>query len=222
MTNKEKHEECQKKIEEILNLSREEKINEEILLKQSLEEKNKFIEELETKNKDLYRQLLSLKADFENFRKRVEKEKQQKFFLGKIFVVEKVISLYEMFSQAIKSFDNIKTDQKQVVDGVKMIYSELESFLKKEGITKIDCVGKKFNPLHHEILEFEDSNDVEDNVIVSVLMEGYKIENGGEEIILKPAKVKVAKKVSNIEETQKQESASNNIKEKINQDEKDE
>ncbi|MFQ3676208.1 MAG: hypothetical protein SNJ64_06695, partial [Endomicrobiia bacterium] len=100
--NKEKnHNECKKEVEEIIKLSREEKLNEESLLKQSLEEKNKIIEELEIKNKDIYKQILTLKADFDNYRKRVEKEKQQKFLLGKIYVYEKIISLYETFAQAI-------------------------------------------------------------------------------------------------------------------------
>jgi len=208
--NKEKnHEECKKEIEEIIKLSREEKLNEELLLKQSLEEKNKVIEQLETKNKDMYKQLLTLKADFDNYRKRVEKEKQQKFVLGKIYVYEKIISLYEIFSQAIKTVENVESIDKQTIEGIKLIYSDFENFLKKEGVVKIDSLGKTFNPLQHEILEFEENDELEDNTIVDVLVEGYKLKTVDEEIILRPAKVKVSKKKLQNKETQNEENASN-------------
>jgi molecular chaperone GrpE len=183
-----------KEIEEVLQLSREEKLNEESLLQQSIEEKNKIISDLETKNKELYKQLLTLKADFDNYRKRVEKEKQQKFLLGKIYVFEKIISLYEIFSQAIKSIENIEKVDKQTLEGIKLIYQDFKTFLEKEGVTKIDSVGKIFNPLHHEILEFEDNNDLENNTVIEVLIDGYKLKTSDEEIILRPAKVKVSRK----------------------------
>lgn len=198
-------------VEHLLELAREEKINEEEILKQSIEEKNALLKELENKNKEMYKQILTLKADFDNYRKRVEKEKQEKYFLGKVYVLGKIISLYDIFSCAVKSFEE-GTDHKNIVDGVKMIYNEFESFLKKEGVEKIDCVGKRFNPLHHEILEFEDSEneDVEDNTIVSVLVEGYKVFNGKEEVVLRPAKVKVIRKCVIDKETKNEQEASNN------------
>ncbi|MFN3550229.1 MAG: nucleotide exchange factor GrpE [Endomicrobiia bacterium] len=193
-------------IEEILNLAREEKLNEQELLKQSIEEKNKIIEEqrnlisdLENKNKDLYRQILSLKAEFDNFRKRSEKEKQKKFFLGKVDVLEKIISLYEMFSYAVESIKNIEkqnslnSELNQIIEGIKLLYKEFENFFVKENIKKIDCLNKKFDHLYHEVVEYEETNEKEDGTIIEVISPGYMIINNDEEFVLRPAKVKVVK-----------------------------
>ncbi|MFQ3675364.1 MAG: nucleotide exchange factor GrpE, partial [Endomicrobiia bacterium] len=103
----------------------------------------------------------------------------------------------------------VESMEKQTVEGIKLIYNDFESFLKKEGIVKIDSLGKTFNPLQHEILEFEDNDELEDNTIVDVLIEGYKLKTGDEEIILRPAKVKVSKKKSQNKETQNDVDASN-------------
>ena len=89
------------------------------------------------------------------------------------------------------------------------IFLKFENFLKKEGVIKIDSLGKIFNPLQHEILEFEDNDELEDNTIVAVLIEGYKLKTGDEEIILRPAKVKVSKKKLQNKETRDDVDASN-------------
>lgn len=193
-------------VEEILNLAREEKLNEQELLKQSIEEKNKIIEEqknlindLENKNKDLYKQILSLKAEFDNFRKRTEKEKQKKFFLGKIDVLEKIISLYEMFFYAVKSIEeieernNLNSGLNQVFEGIKLLYKEFENFFAKENIKKIDCLGKKFNHLYHEVVEYEENEEMEDGTIIDEIGSGYIILENEEEYVLRPAKVKVVR-----------------------------
>jgi molecular chaperone GrpE len=196
----------EEKIEEILELAREEKINEQELLKQSIEEKNKIIseqknkiEQLEQQNKELYRQLLYLKAEFDNFRRRTEEEKEKKFFLGKVNVVEKIISLYEMFSLAIDSIKNIErqnssnSEIKQVLEGIKLLYKEFENFFEKEGIKKIDCLGKQFDHTYQEVVEFEENKDMEDNTVIGVISDGYIMSFDDEEYVLRPAKVKVVK-----------------------------
>ncbi len=200
-------------VEEVIKLAREEKINEEDLLRQSIEEKNKLIKEqedkikqLEEKNKESYRQILSLKAEFENYRTRVEKEKRKQFLLGKIYVLEELITLYETFLHAITSMKDIKpltnkvatneTNNRvdNIVEGINLLYKQLENFLKKEGVEKIDCVGEMFDPLRHEIVEYEYNDDKEkENVIVAIVSNGYLIKHDGEEIVLRPAKVKVIK-----------------------------
>jgi len=196
----------EKEIEEILDLAREEKINEQEILKQSIEDKNKIIseqknkiEQLEQQNKELYRQLLYLKAEFDNFRRRTEEEKQKKFFWGKVNVIEKIISLYEMFSFAINSIKNFEQQNslayeiKQLLEGIKLLYKEFENFFEKEGIRKIDCLGKQFDHSYHEVVEYEEDKNKQDNTIVEVISDGYIISFENEEYVLKPAKVKVVK-----------------------------
>lgn len=204
-----------KEIENILEKARDEKISEEELLKESISKKNELIKDLEEKNKELNKQLLYLKAEFDNYRKRIEKEKRQKFLLGKISILEKLISLYDMFNLAIKSIKDITQTNKdnnvsQILDGVILLYKELENFLAKEGVKKIDCKNTTFNPTYHEIIDYRETDIYEQDKIIEVIMEGYILTDNSEEFVLRPAKVIVAKpkKIEN-SETEIQESASN-------------
>ncbi len=176
-----------KKVEEILELAREEKINEEEILAQSVQEKNK----------ELNKQLLYLKAEFDNYRKRIEKEKQEKFYLGKISILEKILSLYDVFSVAIKNMEEKDVvEESKVFDGLKLIYKEFTSFLEKENVEKINDIGKKFDPLYHEVVSYIESDEGEDGVIIEIVSDGYKVKFDNKEIVLRPAKVKIIKNVS--------------------------
>lgn len=214
MNNKENKE--NKETEELLNLARDEKISEEEVLKESIAEKNKIIAELEEKNKELNKQILYLKAEFDNYRKRVEKEKQQKFLLGKISILEKLISLYEMFALAIKSIKNNEQKKNndnisQVIEGIKILYKEIENFLLKEGVKRIDCINQQFNPTYHEVVDYKETdNSEEQDKIIEVVSDGYVFINDLEEYVLRPAKVIVTKlKKIEIDETQLSSDASN-------------
>ncbi|GEM_PF-1339384 len=183
-------------IEEIVDLAREVKLSEEELIKEAIQEKNKQIAELQEKNKELNKQLLYLKAEFDNFRKRVEKEKQHKFLLGKISVFEKIIYLYEMFKVAIESLQKINLETKdfsKVLEGLNILYKEFENFLAREGITKIECLDKRVNPQFHEVVEFVENDTKEEDTIIEVISDGYIFVYNNEEIVLRPAKVKVTK-----------------------------
>ncbi|MCS7152275.1 MAG: nucleotide exchange factor GrpE [Endomicrobia bacterium] len=219
--NKEK---INEKVEEIINLAREEKISEEELIKEAVQEKIKQINQLQEQNKELNKQLLYLKAEFENYRKRVEKEKQQKFILGKVTIIEKMISLYEMFNLAIKSIENSSAMKSnadtQIFDGIKLLHKEFENFFLREGVKKIECINNVFNPALHEAVEIEENDAVEADTITEVFSDGYLLSINGEEYVLKPAKVKVAKpkekkKQNNKDVTQTNDTTSN-VKESTN------
>jgi molecular chaperone GrpE len=184
-------------IEEILELARDVKLSEEELIKEAIQEKIKQITELQEKNKELNKQILYLKAEFDNYRKRVEKEKQQKFLLGKISVFEKIIYLYEMFKIAIDSLQKInleKTDEfTQIFNGLNLLYKEFESFLNKEGIYKINCLNQQLDPRYHEVVEYEEDDTKQENTIVEIVSDGYLLKSDEEELVLRPAKVKVVK-----------------------------
>jgi molecular chaperone GrpE len=187
----------EKKVEEIIDLARDEKLSEEELIKEAVQEKIKQITELQEKNKELNKQILYLKAEFDNFRKRVEKEKQQKFLLGKISVFEKIIYLYEMFKIAIESLQKInleKTDEfTQIFNGLNLLYKEFESFLNKEGIYKINCLNQQVDPQYHEVVEYEEDDTKQENTILEIVSDGYLLKSDEEELVLRPAKVKVVK-----------------------------
>lgn len=165
---------------ETIDAAREDKISEMEILKQSLEEKKQAAE-------DYYNQLLRLRAEFDNFRRRTEREKQNHLIWGKEEVLLKQVGLLDVMEQAsasINTSNNIESIQK----GLELIKQEFIKMLTSEGITEIDCLGKKFDPAMAEAVEQEES-DVEEDTIIGVLQKGYMLKDR----VIRPARVKVAK-----------------------------
>jgi len=162
--------------------AREEKISELEILKQSFDEKKKQAEEY-------YDQLLRLKADFENYRRRSEKEKKDYLDWGKEKILLKQISMDDVLEQALKS---AKTGGKveDIIIGLDMITKEFSKMLKEEGVEEITC--EKFDPNVCEALDTVASDDDEDGKVLEVYQKGYKM-NGK---LIRAAKVKVAKRQS--------------------------
>jgi len=152
-------------------------------LQQELENRTKEIQNLNS-------QILRLKAEFDNYRKRVEKENHKKFILGKEFVLIKLIELIDIFETALESMnktDNIKT----VIEGVELLKKGFIDFIDKEGLKPIKSIGEKFNPKFHEVIGTEFSDESEENIIIKELQKGYIFDN---EHIIRPAKVIVSTK----------------------------
>ena len=122
----------QKKVEEniepttVEEIAREEKLSELDILRQSVEEKQKKADEY-------YDQLLRLKADFENFRRRTEKEKQDFLNWGREKILIKQISIYDVFEQALQSVKAGK-NLDSIMVGLDMIHKEFAKMLKEEGV----------------------------------------------------------------------------------------
>jgi len=169
------------------NKARDEKICELEILKQSIEEKKKQAQ-------DYYDQLLRLKADFENYRRRSEKEKKDYLEWGKEKILLKQISIDDVLRQALKSAksgNNIES----IVLGLEMISKEFSKMLKEESVEEIEC--DKFDPNICEALEYVESEE-EDGKILEVYQKGYKM-NGK---LIRAVKVKVAKNNKDIIENE--------------------
>jgi molecular chaperone GrpE len=160
------------------NEARDEKISELEILKQSVEEQKKLA-------RDYYDQIVRLKADFENYRRRCEKEKKSYLEWGKEKVLVKQIDIYDVLQQALRS---VKTDNniKSIVVGLEMISKEFSKMLTEEGVEEIQC--ETFDPNICEALDYVES-DEKDGKILEIYQKGYKI-NGK---VIRVAKVKVAK-----------------------------
>jgi molecular chaperone GrpE len=170
------------------NKARDEKIYELEILKQSIEEKRKQAQ-------DYYDQLLRLKADFENYRRRSEKEKKDCLEWGKEKILLKQISIDDVLRQALKSTKS-GSNIESIVLGLEMISKEFSKMLKEESVEEIEC--DKFDPNICEALEYVESEE-EDGKILEVYQKGYKM-NGK---LIRAVKVKVAKNNKNIIENEK-------------------
>lgn len=148
-------------------------------------EKNGKMEELETQLAEKNEQLLRLAAEYDNYRKRTVKEKDELYSMSKITVVSELLPVIDNFERAVNGTDTGLEDYKK---GVEMIYSQFTSILSKLGIERFGESGESFDPnLHNAVMHIEDEN-LGENVIADVFSPGYKL---GEKVV-RPATVRVA------------------------------
>ena len=144
-------------------------------LKQENQEQE--LEQEKSKEEKYLEQLQRLQAEFDNYRKRVDKEKQEILKNSNKDLIIKLLNVLDNFELALKH-----TDDK----GIKMIYSELYSILEKQGLKQIKAEGK-FNPELHEVLIQEKGK--KDGIILEELQKGYTLNNK----LIRTSKVKISK-----------------------------
>tara|TARA_A100001037_G_scaffold145166_1_gene131192 strand:+ start:1365 stop:1946 length:582 start_codon:yes stop_codon:yes gene_type:complete len=141
-------------------------------------------------------------AELANYKKRTEEQRITDIQFLNANLLSKLLPVSDEFEMAIKQYDtyhlNEITDtndpESQWVEGIKLIHKKLEVFLSSEGVTKIECEGQMFDPLQHEALSTEETNEYESGVVTQVLRNGYKLKDR----VIQPAQVVVAKPVTNL------------------------
>ena len=160
----------------------ENKLSELEILRQSFEDKKKLAD-------TYYDQLLRLKAEFDNYRKRVEKEKEELIKFGKEELVVKLLDILDSLDLALTSTKDEKNEHKSIREGVELIHKQFREVLEKEGIRKLEVQGQKFDPNLHYAVEYQESDKHEDNEIIKEIRPGYLLY----ERVIRPAMVVVAK-----------------------------
>ncbi len=163
-------------------------------LKSSLEKLSKAFENLKLEYEKVQNernQLLDiarrLKADFENYKKRVEKEKRDLLNRLKGEVIAQFLPVIDNLERVVESPGN---DVESFKEGVKLIIKQFFEILTKTGVKEVGRVGEKFDPKYHEAFMREFRDDVEDGTITEVFTKGYIIDG----FLIRAAKVKVALK----------------------------
>jgi molecular chaperone GrpE len=132
--------------------------------------------------------LRRLKAEFENYRKRVLKEQTNVVEHASQRVVEKLLPVLDNFELALLAADRSQ-DYEKLVRGVEIVFGELLDVLHKEGVSKIEAQGKPFDPERHEAVMQVEGGEGEP-VVVDVLRPGYTVKGR----VVRPAMVKVARR----------------------------
>jgi len=135
---------------------------------------------------DLYDRLLRKQAELDNFRKRVQREKEDFFQHANADLIRSLLPVLDGFERALRHRD-AKTDD-NFIKGVELIHQELLSVLGRAGVTPIEAAGKLFDPHFHQAVETVESKDHRDQEVVEELQRGYKLKNR----LLRPSIVKVA------------------------------
>lgn len=111
-------------------------------------------------------------AEFENFRKRTEKEKQAMFEVGAKSVIEKILPVVDNFERGLGSIPEEEKDS-AFADGMNMIYKQLMTELENIGVLPISAIGEEFDPNLHNAVMQVDSEEYESGVIAQELQKGY-------------------------------------------------
>lgn len=162
------------------------------------EEGNKKIAEMEAElekqtnlAKEYYNQMLLGKAEFENYRKRIERERPGLIQYGKAELLSKMLPMYDIMLAAGRHLETVNAPGlENTVKGMKMIFKEFDKIFESEGVRPMETVGKPYDPMATEILGIVDGTDENDGLVVEELQKGFYL---GEKI-LRPARVKIARK----------------------------
>ncbi len=150
-----------------------------------IKEKEEEIQAKDEKITQCKEQLLRLQADFDNFKKRTEKELSDQIHYANEKLILKILDSYEDLERALKSGES-----HDLHEGVEMIYQNLKNTLEGEGLEIIPAKGEKFDPFQHEALMAEAHDDFDNGQVIEELCKGYKLNSK----VIKYSKVKVCKK----------------------------
>ncbi|MCR5255734.1 MAG: nucleotide exchange factor GrpE [Acetatifactor sp.] len=136
------------------------------------EKADKKADAAKEKIKELEDKVVRQLAEFENFRNRSEKEKQQMFDVGAKSVVEKMLPIVDNFERALQTVDP-EDEGDAFVAGMRMIYKQFMDEFDKMGVKAIEAVGKEFDPdLHNAVMQVEGEAD-QSGLVAAELQKGY-------------------------------------------------
>ncbi len=152
-------------------------------------EKENLLKELQEKNElaeKYFSMLQRLQAEFENYKKRAERERSDYIEQANAGLILKLLPVLDNFERALstesKNVDSFR-------EGVAMIFSQLQTILGMEGLSPIHAVGEEFDPYYHEAV-LTACGEYEDDTVIEEFEKGYLFKNR----VLRPSKVKVGKR----------------------------
>ncbi|MBD3212628.1 MAG: nucleotide exchange factor GrpE [Candidatus Lokiarchaeota archaeon] len=176
-----KYEELKKENEELKREKEE--------LQNELEGVKQNAEQLKEKSETYLRKAQRLQADYENYKKRVDRDSANYKRFATEKIARKLISHYDDLRRAQEVIDTLEDDS-SVKKGFQMIVKNFEKILEEEEIKPMDCEGEKFDPYKHDAMLVREDNETPENTVLEELEKGYFFKNE----VLRPARVVVSKK----------------------------
>jgi molecular chaperone GrpE len=149
------------------------------------------VQKLLAEKQDLTNTLVRRQADFENYRKRVEKERHHDRHRGVEALVEHLLPVLDAFDRALAAYDD--PAYAEYSKGFELIRKQLGDILAKQGLERIESVGKEFNPHFHHAIESVETAELPDGTVLQELQPGYVFHGR----ILRPAMVRVTSAPAN-------------------------
>lgn len=133
-------------------------------------------------------QLLRLRADFSNYKRRTEESKSKMIDYALESVIKDILPIIDDFERALNSAET-EIKEKSFYEGVELIYGQLKKVLTDNSVEEIDALGEEFDPNVHHAVFMEETEEYDENVVMEVMQKGYKLKDR----VVRPAMVKVSK-----------------------------
>ena len=169
----------------------------------SVEEIDKLQQELNEANN----KYLRLYAEFENYKKRTNRDKEELIKYGNESLIYELLTVIDNLEMALKHAAG--NSSSGLVQGVEITYKELMKTLEKFGLSVIEADGKHFDPSVHHAMSQVERDDIDENIIVEEYRKGYKLKDK----VIRPSLVAVSKKTSRIQAEETAEKEINNTEE---------
>lgn len=156
----------------------------EVNIDELLEKYNNKATELE----ELSNRFIRLQADFNNFKKRTEKERESIYQYAAQEIITSLLPVIDNFDRALK-VDIEESTLESLYKGVEMVYKQLMEALQSNGLEEINALGEKFDPNYHHAVAQEENENYDENMVAEVFLKGYKIKDK----VIRPSMVKVSK-----------------------------
>jgi molecular chaperone GrpE len=143
--------------------------------------------DLQKERDDLYDRLLRKTAEFDNFRKRVERDRKDMIEWAAADVIGELLTIVDDFDRALAA--DAPPEAQAYKSGLELIQRQLAELLKKRGVTPVEALGADFDPHVHQAVAYEEVPGAREGEVVGVMAKGYKLGDR----LLRPALVKVAK-----------------------------
>jgi molecular chaperone GrpE len=129
-------------------------------------------------------------AEFDNYRKQIEKQIDSKIESGKTELLLKFLSLRDDYLRALEMAKQSKSEA-VVIEGLEGILKNFDSILKSEGVMEIETIGTPFDPNIHDVIGFSHQDEIEENIITKEIRKGYILNNK----VLRPSLVLISRKI---------------------------
>jgi molecular chaperone GrpE len=146
------------------------------------------VDALNQEKAGLYDQLLRRQAEFENYRKRIERERGETYQRARAEILLEMLPIVDNFERALSSLEKGGGDAEALRHGIELIHKQFNDALMKFGLEPVESVGQTFDPHVHEAVTTGPSEEHEENTVIEEFQRGYKLGDR----LLRPARVKVA------------------------------
>ncbi len=156
-----------------------------------------LVNELEATKKQLQEEkdrCLRMSAEFDNFRKRTLKEREEFIKYANEKLVLELLDVYESLERGLENAKKTDNSEK-LLEGMELIYKQFKNVLEKNGLTPVKALGEKFDPYKHEAMMQTLTDEYDDGIVLEELARGYMLNNR----VIRYSKVRVSKRKEEIE-----------------------